>query len=145
MNRIFLNAVYLAAASLFVTGCIMDTSDVGTSSKAQTAMTETSDPNKASEPVRVAGGGPLGGYLEQFMDSNDKSKMVRALDGGLGKANRWKNPVSGAEFSVTPLSKAGGQGGGICRNYSISMVKSGISDSVNGTACIGDDGVWHAA
>lgn len=145
MNQVrVLKATILVMASMFVTGCILNTSDVNVQNDPNTGTTVTSDANKASEPVQVAGGGPLGGYIEQFMDANDKSKMVRAMDGGLGKAVRWKNPVSGAEFAVTPVSKAS-VNGGICRNYYISMIKSGIADKVNGTACIGEDGVWHAA
>lgn len=145
MNQLrVLKATILVMASMFVTGCMLNTSDVNVQNAPNTGTTVTSDANKASEPVQVAGGGPLGGYIEQFMDANDKSKMVRAMDGGLGKAVRWKNPVSGAEFAVTPVSKAS-VNGGICRNYYISMIKSGIADKVNGTACIGEDGVWHAA
>lgn len=141
-----LKALMVVMSGILLAGCIYDTSPSGTASASNnTGTTVTTDPDKASEPVRAAGGGPLGGYIEQFMDANDKTKMVRALDGGLGKANRWKNPVSGAEFAMTPLSKASGNGGGICRNYSLSMTKSGITDRVSGMACIGEDGVWHAA
>lgn len=145
MNRsIISKAILIAMGTLLVTGCILNTSDVNTKKDTNDGATVTSDANKASEPVTAAGGGPLGGYIEQFMDANDKSKMVRAMDGGLGKAVRWKNPVSGAEFAMTPVSKAS-INGGICRNYYLSMIKSGIADKVNGTACIGEDGVWHAA
>ena len=140
-----LRAVFMVLASMTVSGCLYNFSD---SSKASepTASSPTTDPDKASEPVKATSVGPLGGYIEQFMDANDQKKMARALDGGLGKANRWKNPVSGASFSVTPLSKASGSAGGdICRNYSVSMTKSGITDRVNGKACIGEDGIWHSA
>lgn len=147
MNRSIISKVILIAmGSLFVTGCVLNTSDaiVQNDQNKNDGSTVTSDANKASEPVNVASGGPLGGYIEQFMDANDKSKMVRAMDGGLGKAVRWKNPVSGADFAVTPVSKAS-INGGICRNYYISMIKTGIADKVSGTACIGEDGVWHSA
>lgn len=146
MNRLLSKAILLAGLSMLVSGCIYDMSGTGSSGTPATTdgMTVTTDADKAAEPVRAAGGGPLGGYIEQFMDANDKSRMVRALDGGLGKANRWKNPVSGAEFSVTPLSKVSMKGE-ICRTYSVSMTKTGIADRVTGTACIGEDGVWHAA
>ncbi len=145
MNRSTISKVILIAmSSLFVTGCILSTSDVNIKNDQNNGTTVTSDANKASEPVTASAGGPLGGYIEQFMDANDKSKMVRAMDGGLGKAVRWTNPVSGAQFAMTPVSKAS-INGGICRNYYLSMIKTGIADKVNGTACIGEDGVWHAA
>lgn len=139
-----LKVMILLLAGTFVSGCILSTSDVNIKNDQNNGTTVTSDANKASEPVTASGGGPLGGYIEQFMDANDKSKMVRAMDGGLGKAVRWTNPVSGAQFAMTPVSKAS-INGGICRNYYLSMIKTGIADKVNGTACIGEDGVWHAA
>lgn len=139
----------LLAACIALSGCLYNSagsSSTGLSSANQVAdkPTETSDPAKAAEPVKAAGGGPIGGYIEQFMDANDKSKMARALDGSLGKSASWTNPVSGANFSVTPLNKAPG-GEGICRSYSVTMTKSGVTDRVGGVACIGDDGVWHVA
>ena len=70
--------------------------------------------------------------------------MTRALDGGLGKASRWTNPVSGAQFAVTPVNKVS-MGSNICRSYQVNMIKAGITDKVSGTACIGEDGIWHAA
>ena len=147
MSRLqIIKPVLLMLVSLIVTGCIYDNTEKGMPGEPQvaTAGGVTSNADKAAQPVRVAGGGPLGGYIEQFMDVNDKSKMTRALDGGLGKASRWTNPVSGAQFAMTPVSKVS-MGSNICRSYLLSMNKGGIDDKVNGTACIGEDGIWHSA
>lgn len=140
-----LKTLSLLAASSMLSSCLYNMSDVGTSSSsAPTPPKETTSAEEASQPVKLNAGGPLGGYIEQFMDANDKSKMARALDGGVGKASRWTNPVSGAQFAVTPTAKVS-IGGGICRTYVVSMIKGGIADKASGTACIGDDGVWHSA
>lgn len=135
-------SLFLMMLSMAVTGCIYDTSSSGMPGEPQAAVAGNTE--KSGETIKLSGNGPLGGYIEQFMDANDKSKMARALDGGLGKANHWKNPVSGSEFAVTPVSKAS-MSGGICRTYNVSMTRTGITDKVSGTACIGEDGVWHVA
>lgn len=144
----FTKPLLLAALCVSISGCLYDnnTSASNSANTQNTALANGSNPNgstTAPDQVRATGGS-LGGYIEQFMDANDKSKMARALDGSLGKATSWKNPVSGASFSVTPISKVS-MGSGICRSYSVSMNKGGVNDKVGGTACIGDDGVWHTA
>jgi surface antigen len=150
-QRSLSKTVILAALCVSISGCLYDNASTSSSNSQASNLTAgtNSNPNgstKAPDEIRTANGGPLGGYIEQFMDANDKSKMARALDGSLGKANSWQNPVSGASFAVTPLRKvAAGSGDGICRAYSISMNKGGVNDKVGGTACIGDDGLWHTA
>lgn len=144
-----INPLLMLAFTLALSGCIYDQSssmaNSGTqaATDAEAAKLAANGSTQAPESVQARGGGPLGGYIEQFMDANDRSKMTRALDGSLGRSVSWTNPVSGANFSVTPTSKASGEG--ICRNYTISMNKSGVSDRVSGVACIGDDGVWHVS
>src|SRR3990167_8634941 len=132
-------SLFLIILSTTVTSCMWNDTD-GNMPKQQQQQAAVAGPTiptanaeKAAEPVRVAGGGPLGGYLEQFMDANDRSKMTRALDGGLGKASRWTNPVSGAQFAVTPVNKVS-MGSNICRSYQVNMIKAGITDKVSGTA-----------
>lgn len=146
MSRL-IQSLSLLALSAVLSGCLYSSAGSGSTavkSEPQMASTETSDPKKAAEPIKASGGGPLGGYIEQFMDGNDRTKMTRALDGSLGKSASWTNPVSGANFSVTPLNKAPG-GEGICRSYSVTMTKTGVTDRVSGVACIGDDGIWHVS
>lgn len=150
MNQLsFTKPVCLITLCLAVSGCLYNGSTTTSSDSMQAGLTPeqaaAANPNGSTqppEPVRTASGGALGGYIEQFMDANDKSKMARALDGSLGKSTSWKNPVSGAVFAVTPISKVS-NGDSICRNYSVTMNKAGVNDRVGGTACIGDDGLWH--
>jgi surface antigen len=152
MNQFsFTKPLLLAALCVSISGCLYDNATTASNTAVQTpqspALAAGANPDgstKAPDQVKTASGGALGGYIEQFMDANDKSKMARALDGSLGKSFAWKNPVSGASFAVTPLRKVT-MGEGICRAYSVSMLKAGVTDKVGGTACIGDDGVWHTA
>lgn len=148
MRQILIKHTFLLLTlSAALTGCLYSsdrTSVPGTAIPDDNlALNGEVDPQRPAEELRATGGA-LGGYIEQYMDANDKSKMARALDGGLGKAATWRNPVSGASFAVTPLRKVS-RGDGICRAYSISMTKTGVTDRVGGTACIGDDGSWHVA
>lgn len=145
-----LKPLTVIALCITVSGCLYGNSGSSMStdqsmSAEQAAAANEAGTTQAPEEVRAAAsGGALGGYIEQFMDAKDKAKMARALDGSLGKATTWQNAVSGATFSVTPISKVS-NGSGICRAYSVTMNKSGVNDRVGGTACIGDDGAWHVA
>jgi surface antigen len=109
---------------------------------------ETTAVNADGQPMTVTSksigsGQPLGGYIEQYMDANDKIKLSRGMDGAPGKATSWSNPVNGAEFSVTPIEKVAIDGARYCRSYRVTMTRQGAQDQVNGTACIRDDGTWH--
>lgn len=148
MNQFsIVKVVSVLALTFSISGCLNNSvsssdSAMSADNNQQSVMSDGS--TKPQEVVKTASGGPLGGYIEQFMDANDKTKLARALDGGLGKSTSWKNPVSGADFAVTPTRKVT-MGEGICRAYNLTMTKSGVTDRVAGTACIGDDGLWHAA
>lgn len=150
MKQFLTKPLCLITLCLAVSGCLYNNGSSSSSSSAtqaaltpeQAAAVNENGTTTPPEQVRAATGGALGGYIEQFMDANDKSKMARALDGSLGKSTSWKNPVSGVAFAVTPLSKVT-NGDSICRTYSVTMNKTGVNDRVGGTACIGDDGLWH--
>lgn len=122
----------LIVLAMFATSCMYNRAN------SDMAQTETEP-----DTVKLAGGGPVGGYIEQFMDGTDKTKLSRGLDAGIGKTTAWKNPASGLKFSVTPTRRVSADGGGICRSYTVRMTKTGITDKVNGTACVGRDGAWH--
>jgi surface antigen len=158
MNRLFVfkplvvKSIVLMGLSLSVSGCLYGTSGVAMQDQPQTQTADQArlaangtTADKAAEPVKLSSGGPLAGYIDQFMDANDKTKMARALDGGLGKAVSWTNPVSSTSFAVTPLRKVSLGGDGICRAYNVNMTKGGVVDRVSGTACIGEDGLWHVS
>lgn len=94
---------------------------------------------------QVPQGGPIAGNLEMSMDATDKSKMSKALDGGLGKATHWANGATGVSYTVIPLQKVSVGGNTFCRTYSIAAERSGNVNKMNGTACLASDGAWHRA
>lgn len=94
---------------------------------------------------QVPQGAAIAGNLEGFMDSTDKAKMSKALDGGLGKATHWANGATGVSYTVIPLQKVTIGGNTFCRTYSIAAEKSGNVSKMNGTACLASDGAWHRA
>lgn len=120
----------IAILALLATGCMYNRAN--------------SDDMKPTDPHTVAldSGAPVGGYIEQFMDGKDRTKLSKALDKGIGNTTAWDNPESGAHFAVTPIRKVQSENGGICRAYTVKMTKTGITDRVQGTACIGGDGSW---
>ena len=95
----------------------------------------------SGEPV--ADNGPVGGNIEQSMDSLDRSKLSRAMDGGIGKSTQWTNGSTGMTYMVTPTRKMTIGGNPFCRQYVISASRGGRSNQVNGTACVASDGSWH--
>lgn len=141
MTTLLSRLALVAISSFVLTGCV--SSWYGTQD--QTAMMNDSGTvgDISVNSTVIASGQPLGGYLEQYMDNNDKVKMGRGLDGAIGKATTWTNPVNGAKFTVTPIRKVNMEGARYCRTYNVIMTKQSSRDQVSGTACIGQDGIWH--
>src|SRR5687767_13938982 len=48
----------------------------------------------------VADSAPLGGNIQASMDANDRNKLSRALDGGIGKESHWTSSATGISYSV---------------------------------------------
>lgn len=91
----------------------------------------------------VMSDGPIAKNAEKFMDSLDKSKMLRALDKPLGKSTEWENVSTGYTYTVTPVSKLKLNDNPFCRTYTIVATKGEKTQEINGTACVGDDANWH--
>lgn len=85
----------------------------------------------------------VGGKFDSTMDKLDKSKLSRALDGGLGKPTTWANGSTGITYTVVPTQKTTIGGNKFCRSYQITAMKGAKSDQYSGTACLGDDSNWH--
>lgn len=86
----------------------------------------------------------IGGATERSMDANDKIKMSKALDKSPGKSTEWTNDRTGITYSVTPIKKVVINNNPFCREYETMITRRGSTNSVHGTACIGDDGNWHS-
>lgn len=86
----------------------------------------------------------IGGSIERSMDANDKVKMSKALDKAPGKSTTWTNERMGITYTVTPIKKIVINNNPFCREYETMISRKSYSNSVRGTACIGDDGNWHS-
>lgn len=88
-------------------------------------------------------GALVDGSVEKMMDSEDKVKLSRALDGAPGKSTSWDNYSTGYTYQVTPTKKITVDKNPFCREYSLIVSKGGSQRDVTGKACITSDGNWH--
>jgi len=91
----------------------------------------------------VADTAPLAGNIEASMDGNDRTKLSRALDGGIGKQTRWTSSGTGITYTVVPTQKITVGGNSLCRKYTITAIRGASTQQVSGSACVGSDGAWH--
>lgn len=91
----------------------------------------------------VADTAPLAGNIEGSMDENDRTKLSRALDGGIGKQTHWTSGATGIAYTVVPTQKISVGGNNLCRKYTITATRGGSRQQVSGSACVGSDGAWH--
>lgn len=98
--------------------------------------------NTESTLIGVAVGGMLGYIVGNEMDKYDQQQMNSAFE--TGPSNQpvaWRNPDSGARYSMTPqpVYQNGGQ---YCRNAQIEAVIDGRTERLNSTACRDQRGSW---
>ena len=89
-------------------------------------------------------GGAIGGSVGRSMDDVDRVKTAQTLETvRTGVPAQWRNPDTGAQYSVVPTSTFETPTGP-CREYTIDAVIGGQRDQVYGTACRQPDGSWQA-
>lgn len=86
----------------------------------------------------------IAGSFESAMTQDDKIKLSKSLDGGLGKSTHWTNSATGYSYTVTPTRKVTVGSNPICRAFEATATRGANSRSKTGTACITADGDWHA-
>lgn len=87
-------------------------------------------------------GAVIGGRIGQKMDEADKLKAAQALETTpTGQHATWKNPDSGAQYTMTP-TKTYEAANGPCRDFTVDATVDGKPEKVNGTACRQSDGSW---
>lgn len=91
----------------------------------------------------VADTAPLAGSIQSAMDENDRNKLNRALDGGIGKETHWTSTGTGITYTVVPTRKIRVGDNNLCRQYTITATRGGSKQQVRGSACVGSDGAWH--
>ena len=87
-------------------------------------------------------GAVLGGKIGQKMDEADRIKAGQALETvPTGQRSSWKNPDSGAVYTLTP-TKTYDTAGAPCRDFTVDATVDGRPEKVQGTACRQADGNW---
>ena len=87
-------------------------------------------------------GGLLGKSIGKKMDENDRMKAALALENTpTGQTSAWKNPDTGAQYSVTPTRTYEAKGEP-CRDFNVAATIDGKPENQKGTACRQSDGTW---
>jgi surface antigen len=87
-------------------------------------------------------GALFGSHIGKRMDEADRLKAAQALENApSGQATTWKNPDSGAEYTMTP-TRTYETGTGPCRDFTVNAKIDGKPEKVQGSACRQTDGTW---
>jgi surface antigen len=87
-------------------------------------------------------GGLLGSHIGKKMDEADRIKAAQALESGrTGQSTTWRNPDTGAEYTLTP-TRTYNAVNGPCREFTVNATIDGKPQTVDGTACRQEDGSW---
>jgi len=107
-------------------------------------LTPAAKPASVTTSAVSTASGPLGGEAANRMDAFDRSKLSRALDGGIGKTSQWTNANTGITFAVTPTGITHVNGNPYCRQYTVTMTATGMMRENHGVACLNDNSNWQA-
>ncbi len=96
----------------------------------------------------IVGGGIIGaivgGNIGQSMDRVDALETQNALETArVGQAVTWRNPDSGAQYTVTPTRTYQEETGRYCREFETWGWVDGYEEKLRGTACRETDGTWR--
>lgn len=92
--------------------------------------------------VGTIAGAAIGGNIGRTMDEVDRMRMAQTLETQpTGSSNQWRNPDSGANYTVTP-TRTFEQNQRPCREYTMDAVIDGRLEQVTGTACRSPSGEW---
>jgi len=87
-------------------------------------------------------GAVIGGRIGNKMDEADKLKAAQALESTpTGQSSTWKNPDTGATYTVTP-TKTTEAPAGPCRDFTVVGTVDGKPETLQGNACRQPDGSW---
>ena len=87
-------------------------------------------------------GALFGSHIGKRMDEADRLKAAQALENApSGQRTTWKNPDSGAEYTMTP-TRTYETSTGPCRDFTVDARIDGKPEKVQGSACRQPDGTW---
>ena len=88
-------------------------------------------------------GATIGGNVGRSMDQTDRLKTAQTLETvRTGRSSTWRNPDTGAEYTVTP-TRTRQAAEGPCREYTVDATVAGRPERVYGQACRQKDGSWR--
>ena len=91
----------------------------------------------------AVGGAMLGSHVGKRLDEADRLKAAQALETApTGQQVSWKNPDTGAQYSLTPTKTY--EGAQPCRDFTVNANIDGKPENVKGKACRQPDGTWKA-
>ena len=87
-------------------------------------------------------GAVIGGRIGSKMDEADRLKAAQALESTkTGEHTSWKNPDSGAQYTMTP-TRTYEAAGEPCRDFTVDAMVDGKPEKISGSACRQSDGAW---
>lgn len=89
-------------------------------------------------------GAAIGRSIGESMDNVDRHCLGTTLEHA--PANRtvvWRDEQTGRDYAVRPEDTYIGDGGGICRNYTMRVTVGGQAQTGRGVACRQPDGDWR--
>jgi surface antigen len=98
-------------------------------------------------PAILAGGvlgAIIGGSIGDSMDRADRLHSQNALETARsGHRVTWRNPDTGADYSITPTRTYQRENGQYCRDFKTWGWIDGYEEELHGTACRASDGTWR--
>lgn len=98
-------------------------------------------------PAILAGGvlgAIIGGSIGDSMDKADHVHAHDALENArTGQRVTWKNPDTGADYTITPTRTYRRENGQYCRDFKTWGWIDGYEEELHGTACRANDGTWR--
>ncbi|MGH6635174.1 MAG: RT0821/Lpp0805 family surface protein [Gammaproteobacteria bacterium] len=142
--------VSLAVTLLLLGGCFTGTKQgIGTATGGALGGFVGSQIGSGSGKLAATAAGAIAGALMgssvgQSMDDLDRMKAAQALESSrTGYATNWKNPDSGAHYTMTP-TRTYESANGPCRDFTTQVDVNGRAETVYGTACRQPDGTWKS-
>lgn len=138
------------AATLLLGGCYTGTKQgIGTATGGALGGFVGSQIGSGSGQLAATAAGAIAGALigssvGQSMDDLDRMKAAQALESSrTGYSTNWKNPDSGAHYTMTP-TRTYETANGPCRDFTTQVDVNGRAETVYGTACRQPDGTWKS-
>ena len=102
----------------------------------------------AMTALGALGGAAIGNSIGASLDNADKAARARTEQVAFetaptGQPSQWTNPDSGHYGTITPTRTVQAADGGVCREYTQTIVVGGQSQQGYGRACRQADGSWQ--